>query len=171
MTSSEITSAIHSDRSGPTGRSTRRISGRAVVVGMFAFGTLLTSALYLYWEFHTRPFRALQDAIAAEFPDFTPRVIGGRHKSHRAAALNTLRIVLLVDFNPKAESAASRSEQLVSRLAELAGKHHDVSRYDMLEIHLVHRVPEAEDESWSRGASPADWGLNDGAVTTASPST
>jgi hypothetical protein len=140
-------------------------------VAMFAFGALLTSALYLYWELHTRPFRPLQDALVAEFPDFTPRVIGGRHKSHRAAAPNTLRIVLLVDFNPKAESAASRSEQIASRLAELAGQHHDVSAYDILEIHLVHRVPEAEDESWSRSASPAEWGLSGAPVTDVAPST
>jgi hypothetical protein len=138
---------------------------------MFAFGALLTSALYLYWELHTRPFRPLQDAIAAEFPDFTPRVIGGRHKSHREAAPNTLRIVLLVDFNPNTELAAPRSGQIASRLAELAGRHQDVTRYDILEIHLVHRVPEAEDESWSRSASPAEWGLSGAAVKAASPST
>jgi hypothetical protein len=140
-------------------RTTWQVSGRAVVVAMFAFGGLLTSALYVYWDLHTRPFRPLQDAIANEFPEFTPRVIGGRHKSQRAVSPNTLRIVLMVNFNPKSQSAASRTEHIAARIADLAATHQDLSKYDILEIHLVHRVPESEDESWSRSGPPAEWGL------------
>lgn len=162
MTAPDFASASDPESADRARTATRQVSGRAVVVAMFAFGSLLTGALYLYWELHTRPFRPLQDAIAAEFPDFTPRVIGGRHKSQRTGSPNTLRIVLLVDFNPKSESSAPRTEQIASRLAELAATQMDLSKYEILEIHLVHRVPESEDESWSRSGPPAEWGLTSG---------
>jgi hypothetical protein len=171
MIPSESTAASGAEHAEPASPSARQVSGRLVVVGMFAFGILLTASLYIYWDFHTRPFRPLQDAIAAEFPEYTPRVIGGRHKSHRAAAPNTLRMILLVDFNPREEPAGAKTEAIASKLAELAGKHHDVSQYDILEIHLVHRVPEREDESWSRSATPAEWAEATGPATASSPPT
>jgi hypothetical protein len=43
-------------------------NGRHVVIGMFLFGITMVAAMWLYWELYTRPFRALQNAIHAEFP-------------------------------------------------------------------------------------------------------
>jgi hypothetical protein len=121
----------------------KTISGRRVVLGMFAFGLVMTGALWVYWEAYTRPFRPLQNAINAEFPGSTPRVIGGEHKSHKHANPPTLRIVIRVDFDPGAASEAE-TEPYTSRLRVLAAEHVDLSPYEQVEIHLVHRVPEAE---------------------------
>ncbi len=126
----------------------KTVSGRAVVLGMFAFGVVMTGALWGYWEFYTRPFRPLQYAINEAFPDSSPRVIGGEHKSHKQAFPSTLRIVIRVDFDP-ANAAEAVVKPYTSRLLELAAAHADLSAYEQVEIHLVHRVPEAETEQRS----------------------
>lgn len=129
------------DSSGPSG--SRTLRGRTVVLGMLAFGVLMVFAMWLYWEMYTRPFRPLQNAINAEFPGSSPRVVGGRNKSHRDGSPPLLRIIIGVDFDPE-----TADEQLlqkhVDRLRVLAGQHLDLAPYELLEIHLIQRVPEAE---------------------------
>jgi hypothetical protein len=133
---------------GKTDTTASTISGRRVVLGMFAFGIVMTGALWAYWEAYTRPFRPLQNAINEEFPGSSPRVIGGEHKSHKHENPPTLRIVIRVDFDPVAASGAE-IEPYTSRLRALAAEHVDLSAYEQLEIHLVRRVPEAETQQRS----------------------
>lgn len=132
-----------------------RLTGRHVVVGMVLFGVAMVAGMWTYWELYTRPFRALQNAINTEFPGSSPRAIGGREKSHRADSPATLRIIVRVDFDPNAEPA--RSEAVAERLAALAGEHHDVSQYELLEIHLQQRVPEEETRHWSVSKPVEEW--------------
>lgn len=128
--------------------SPQSLNGRAVVVAMFVFGIAMTGVMWAYWELYTRPFRPLQNAIHAEFPDSSPRVIGGEHKSHKHENPRTLRIVISVDFNPTNASDEDVAPY-TSRLLALADEHIDLSQYDQVEIHLVRRMPEAEAEQRS----------------------
>lgn len=121
----------------------RTLRGRTVVLGMIGFGVLMVLTMWLYWEMYTRPFRPLQAAINAEFPGSSPRVIGGRHKSHKEGSPTLLRIVIRVDFDPETADEAVLQEH-IDRLHDLAEQHLDLSPYEMLEIHLIHRVPEEE---------------------------
>ncbi len=123
----------------------KTLSGRKVVLGMFSFGIVMTATMWLYWEAYTRPFRPLQYAINAEFPGSSPRVIGGEHKSHKHENPTTLRIVIRVDFDPR-EASENVTEPYTQRLLKLAAEHVDLSTYQQVEVHLVHRVPEAETE-------------------------
>lgn len=119
----------------------RTLGGRSVVLGMLGFGVLMVAAMWLYWEAYTRPFRPLQNAINAEYPGSSPRVIGGRHKSHKEGSPNLLRIVIYVDFDPET-AEQSTLDEYVERLHTLAAEHLDLSGYDQLEIHLAQRLPE-----------------------------
>jgi hypothetical protein len=136
-------------------RSPARWTGTHVVLGMLLFGVTMVAALWLYWEMYTRPFRPLQNAIHAEFPDSSPRVIGGKPKSHRADSPSTLRIICRVYFDPETDTA--QAEDMAARLAALAGQHHDVTRYELLEIHLEQRVPEAASRHWSVSRPVDEW--------------
>jgi hypothetical protein len=127
---------------------------------MLLFGVAMVAALWLYWEMYTRPFRALQNAIHAEFPDSSPRVIGGKPKSHRPDSQETLRIICRVYFDPESETL--QSEEMAARLAALAGKHHDLTKYELLEIHLEQRVPEQATRHWSISKPVKEWGSNVG---------
>lgn len=121
----------------------RSLRGRNVVLGMLAFGIIMVAALWLYWEMYTRPFRPLQNAINAEYPGSSPRVVGGTHKSHKDGSPNLLRIVIRVDFDPETADEATL-QQHVTRLRQLAEEHFDLSPYEQLDIHLIQRVPEEE---------------------------
>ena len=138
-----------------TAKPTTRWTGRHVVIGMFVFGITMVAGLWLYWELYTRPFRDLQNAINTEFPGSSPRAIGGREKSHRTDNPATLRIIVRVYFDPVTETG--RSEDIAAQLAALSRKHHDVTQYDNLEIHLEQRVPEAESRHWSVSKPVAEW--------------
>jgi len=141
------------------GRTTgaRVVSGKLVVIGMFAFGLFLTGLLYVYWDLHTRPFRPLQDAIVRAIPDSHPRVVGGRYKSHREGSPNILRIIVLVDYNPLEASNESRRDELARTVLDLARTHHDVSPYQQIGLHLEYRVPERPNVTWSSKRTPAEW--------------
>ncbi len=94
----------------PPTRPERRVSGRAMVLGMLAFGTLTTAAMWVYWTLHVGPFRPLQDAIAAAFPHSSPRVDGGQRKMHKGTP-KILRIVMRVDFDPVVETSRGEASR------------------------------------------------------------
>lgn len=132
------------DETDSTGTSEpRSLRGRTVVLGMLAFGVLTVFAMWLYWEMYTRPFRPLQTAINAEFPGSSPRVVGGRHKSHKDGSPPLLRVIIGVDFDPETADEDVLQEY-VERLRALAGQHLDLAPYELLEIHLIQRVPEEQ---------------------------
>jgi len=135
-------------------QTTTRLSGRHVVLVMLAFGVGTVAAMAAYWEMYTRPFRGLQTAIAAEYPDAHPRVIGGRQKG-RDTNPATLRIVVQVDFDPQADVA--HSAELAQRLSEIAFASHDMTPYTVLEIHLYHRIPEDDVVQWSSAKPVEEW--------------
>jgi len=133
-------------------------TGRRVVLGMFAFGLIMVSLLWLYWELYTRPFRPLQNAIAAAYPDARPSVIGGRHKSHQPGHPKILRLVLqmpMSDFNPETETG--HSEARAVDLVRLAEEHVDLSGYQIVEVHLVQRPPEHGQRIWSVSRPVEEW--------------
>jgi len=131
------------------------IPGSKVVFAMFAFAISIIVALFAYWHFYTRPFREVQVAIAAAYPGSLPQVVGGKHKSHQANARAELRIVVRVPSDPRTDEAAS--ETTARRLVGIAREHHDLSRYEQLEVILVHRVPEGDPQHWSMSRSIAEW--------------
>jgi hypothetical protein len=117
------------------------IPGYWVVAGMFVFGLIATGILFAYWHFHTAPFQELQAALAREFEGSRPRVEGGQRKQHKETP-RILRIILKVDFHPDEDKV--RAERIADRVMDLAAKHHDVTAYDIAEIHLF--WPEQERE-------------------------
>ena len=131
------------------------IPGRKVVFAMFGFAITIIVLLFLYWELYTRPFRDVQVAIAKEFPKSQPQVVGGKHKSHRPDAKSEIRIVIQVASDPRANEA--QSAQIARRLAQIASEHHDLSAYDLLDVILVHRVPERDPQAWSRSLPVNEW--------------
>ncbi len=118
-------------------------SGTWIVIAMFAFGTILTTTLFIYWEMHTAPYRPLQQAIVAEFPKSKPRVEGGQRKSHKDSPM-TLRVVMSVLFDPNEEKNGLKVNSTIDKVQELADQHHDLSGFDMLHVHLYHTPPEQE---------------------------
>lgn len=131
------------------------LSGQKVVFGMFGFAALIVATLFAYWHFYTRPFRDVQVAIADVFPGSQPQVIGGKHKSHKSDARAELRIVVRVPSDPRVDVAAS--EGMALRLVGIAEKHHDLSRYQQVDVILVHRVPESEPQHWNSSRPVAEW--------------
>ena len=115
----------------------RVVSGRAIVVAMFLLGLVLASLLFVYFEFNTRPFRPLRDAIGREFKRSRPNVEGGRLKGRGAM---TLRITLSVPFDPFHDD--SKSKDVLARVLDLARQHQDLTRYEKCEVNLIHFVPE-----------------------------
>ncbi len=147
-----ITDDVNAEELGP------RVSGKLVVLGMVGFALLMTGLMIGYWEAYTRPFRDLQVAVNARFPGCGPRVIGGRHRSGRDGAPNTLRVLIYVDsddFNPEEESA--RRTEVVRELVDLASKHQDLESYDLLEIRLMQALPEKKWRRWDVARSPREW--------------
>ena len=128
-----------------TGSGRAGVSGRSVVVAMFSLGLCATGLLFLYWQLHLMPFMPLQQAIAEEFEDSSPRVDGGRRKMHAHTPM-VLRIVVRVPFDPLAETAdaAALTEQWMSRLRELSTRHVQLSDYEILEVHFYFPVKEKE---------------------------
>ncbi len=155
-----------------------RRSGTWMVVIMFAFAMAMIGLMYLYWELHTRPFRPLQIAINARYPNSMPRVIGGKHKSHQPESKPTLRIVIAVDFDPTDRlprppgtnseeedrltltdtmKVDPRVEEAYQTLLQLANKHTDLSQYQIVEIFLEHRRPEKRSRTLYSTRPLAEW--------------
>jgi hypothetical protein len=120
---------------------TRVVSGRVVVIGMFAFGLSTTACLWIFWDRHTEPYRALEYALVTEFAGSRPDVQGGQRKMHEQSP-RILRIVLRVAFDP--EQNQQQAEQFARRVAAFVREQHDVSTYDTIEIRLYQPVPERE---------------------------
>jgi hypothetical protein len=124
-----------------TKRPERRVSGRAMVLGMLTFGVMTTTAMWVYWTLHTGPFRPFQDALAAAFPHSSPRVDGGQRKMHKGTPM-ILRVVMRVDFDPTADSA--RGEKVVDSVEQIGGQYLDLSSYEEMEVFLFQGVPEKD---------------------------
>lgn len=116
----------------------RGIPGHWVVLAMFVMASVATALIFIYWEMHTRPFRPLTEAVGREFRHSLPKVEGGRHKQGPM----TLRIAMTVRFKPV--KGVEETEAVVRRVVELARQHTDVSRFEVLEVYLIQRLPESE---------------------------
>ena len=46
---------------------------------------------------------------------------------------------------------------MAARLASLAAQHHDLSQYELMEIHLEQRVPEQASRHWSVSKPIDEW--------------
>ncbi len=137
---------------------TKSNSGRWTVVAMFGFAFTMIGLLFAYWEFYTAPFRELQYAIADEYPESSPRVVGGQHKSHKEDFPKILRVVVYVpqkEFNPEKE--VEKSVSRAADLARLAFKHQDVGEYEQLDIVLLQKVPEGSRRRWTTSKSIEEW--------------
>lgn len=121
-------------------RRPRTISGRWVVLTMFAFGIVATAGIWVYWKLHLAPFLPLQKALAAEFPRSSPRVDGGWKKGEFKTVPPTLRIVLRIPYSPDERDV--RVGATIERVIALARQHLDFTAYENLEIFLVNYVPE-----------------------------
>ena len=122
------------------------ISGRSVVISMFVLAFVLIGALYTYWNLHLMPFMPLQEAIAAEFEESSPRVDGGRRKMHKGTP-NILRVVMRVPFDPNADDNKTKTliEKRVDGTLELARQNVDeFSDYNVLEVHMYQEEKEGE---------------------------
>ncbi|TWT58167.1 hypothetical protein KOR42_15380 [Thalassoglobus neptunius] len=125
---------------------------------MFGFAFMMIAMLFLYWELYTKPFRSLQYAIAAEFPDSSPKVIGGQHKSHKDISPVLLRVVVYVpdkDFDPTTDDA--KSEVRALDLVRLAFENHDVDQYEQIDVVLLQKVPEGARKRWSIARPVDEW--------------
>ncbi|MBT5019464.1 hypothetical protein OAF98_01150 [Planctomicrobium sp.] len=132
--------------------------GRWTVVAMFGFAALMVSLLFIYWELYTAPFRPLQYAIADAFPESSPRVIGGQHKSHKTEHPPTLRVVIYVpvqEFDPETETEKSETRAL--KLARLAFEHQDVSEYELIQFVLLQKIPESARRRWTVMKTVDEW--------------
>ncbi len=114
----------------------RGIPGHYVVMGLFLAGIVATVLIFLYWDWHTRPFRSLTEAIGREFSKSLPKVEGGSHKGSPM----TLRIAMRVPFEP--DEAHPETRQVVNRVVELARRHADLSRFEQFQVHLFQLAPE-----------------------------
>lgn len=123
----------------------RTISGRWMVIGMFAMGITLTSLLYVYSTLHLGPFRPLQDAIVREFKGSAPRVDGGKNKLHKNTP-TVLRILVKTEIDPFSEREESIQSLLAmrKRIMELALEKAPLPDLSILEIHVYKLLKEDE---------------------------
>jgi uncharacterized protein (DUF58 family) len=125
------------DRSA--GNRSGAVSGSMVVAMMVVFGAILTGILWFYWYYHSAPFVPLQSAIAAEFPDSSPRVDGGRRRMHKGTP-SEIWIIMRVKFDVEADDVASAAA--VERVTQIANEHLTPGEYDLLHIRLYRGDPE-----------------------------
>lgn len=145
MTTPESSVTPESNREAPAPAAARAsaapparpgIPGFLVVVGMLLAGVTATAAIFIYWDFHTRPFRPLTEAIGRELRHSLPKVEGGRHKGSPAM----LRIAIRVPFAPEPDSADTRA--VVNQVVRLAREHADLSAFEEIRLHLFQLAPE-----------------------------
>ncbi len=121
----------------------RTISGRGMVIGMFAMGITATGLLYAYSTLHLGPFRPLQEAIVKEFPGSSPRVDGGK-KRMQLDTPTILRILMKSEIDPLSESEESVRKILAlrKRIAELALENVPLPDLAIIELHVYKLVQE-----------------------------
>lgn len=120
-------------------RKDRELSGRAIVAGMFILGLFLASLLFVYFEFNTRPFRPLREALGREFRHSRPNVEGGKLKGRGP---DTLRVSMSIPFDPYQEGAQTRMR--LAKVIEISRQYHDLAKFDTLEVNLIHFPPERD---------------------------
>lgn len=120
-------------------------SGRILVVIMFLGGLTATTVLWTYWHMHLIPFMPLQQALADEFEESSPRVDGGQRKIHKRTP-PILRIVMRVPFDPTGDGADAQSqvEHRIARTHELSANKINLNQYEYLEIHLYNEPKEKQ---------------------------
>lgn len=116
-------------------------TGRWTVLGMFGFGLVMVGVLWILFEIQTRPFRLVTEALHEEFPDSRPLVQGGVDKKQDGEP-NIFRVVLTVSFDPVLEE--QKFKDTLKTIRRICEKHHDLSPFDRLEVHLIKPVPEQE---------------------------
>lgn len=119
--------------------SPRTLSGKAVILTMFGFATVITATLWFYWRLHVGPFLPLQQKLAAEFPDSRPRVEGGQRKMHKGTP-KILRITMKVEFNPTTDRKAA--ESFADRVYSFVQQEFSLEEYEVLELHFYWPDPE-----------------------------
>ena len=142
----------------PTQPPENQIGGRWTVVVMFGFALVMMTALFVYWDLYTRPYRPLQYAIAERFPGSSPKVVGGQHKSHKNNSPVILRIVVNVpdtEFDPIKDEVQSEARAL--DLVKLAFQFHDVTRYEQIDVILLQQVPDSGRNMRTVSKSLDDW--------------
>ena len=117
------------------------VSGTAVVVGMFVFGAMATGLIWWYWNKHIEPFMPMQMALAREFDNSSPRVEGGQRKIHKTTP-KLLRITMRSPYDPTDKEFDERIEADLRKIVDIAGKHLDLSTFDLLEVHFYKPNPE-----------------------------
>lgn len=128
----------------PDNKEPFQISGKVVILGMFAFAACMTALMWFYWKMNLAPFLPLQQAIVAnqEFAESRPVVEGGRRKGQEDAP-NTLRVTMKVDYDPNENLV--RIEKLEQTILELAKKSlPQFSEYDQLELNVYWPKQETE---------------------------
>ncbi|MDB4637837.1 MAG: hypothetical protein P8M30_02330 [Planctomycetaceae bacterium] len=120
------------------------ISGKLVVVGMFAFAIMMTGCMWFYWKLNLAPFLPLQQAIIAteELAESRPVVEGGRAKGQENAP-NTLRVTMKIDYDPVENvDRVIVIEQKILELAKTSLPHYE--EFDQLEFNLYWPKQETE---------------------------
>jgi len=119
------------------------ISGRKVVVAMFALGIVATIMLWTYWKLRLMPFMPMQEALVVAFPGSSPRVEDGRAKISGA---EVLQVVMRSDFDPTDDSENTRRQvdSWLMRTRDIAEERTVLSNYDVLAVHLYFPVQEKE---------------------------
>jgi hypothetical protein len=89
------------------------------------------------------PFMPLQEVLEKEFPKSSPRVDGGRRKTHKGTPM-ILRIVMRVPFDPTSSDAdvQTQIEQRIIRTQELAVLYAELDKYEQLDIHMYNEPKE-----------------------------
>lgn len=121
----------------------KTISGSKLVIAMFGLAITATSILWFYWDMHLMPYMPLQEAIALEYKDSSPRVDGGQRKIHKGTPM-ILRVVMRVPFDPTSSDAATQDkiEARIARTKQLATTHTEVEKFQTLEVHMYFQPKE-----------------------------
>ena len=69
----------------------KTISGSRLVIAMFGMAIVATGLLWFYWDLHLMPYMPLQEALAEEFEDSSPRVEGGAAEDAQGHATDSAR--------------------------------------------------------------------------------
>ena len=133
------------DHSPPSGNA-ERSTGRWVVVAMFLFAAVVIGSMWIYLDRHTAPFRPLRRALATEFEHSSPKVEGGQTRMSKNTPV-ILRIIMRVEFNPNKDPA--RAKNFAGRVLDFTRRHHDMSKYEVFEMHLYYLDPEQKIEEGS----------------------